>query len=98
MNILCVCGLGQGTSLILRIHVEAALKEMGVKAEVDHADVSSAGSAAADLILTSRELADSLRADGKEKANIVVVNNYFDKQEIRAALESALNRLSAEEG
>ncbi|EHL2549468.1 PTS ascorbate transporter subunit IIB, partial [Listeria monocytogenes] len=32
MKILAVCGLGQGTSLILRMNVETVLRDMGVDA------------------------------------------------------------------
>ena len=34
MKVLTVCGLGQGSSLILRMNVESVLKEMGVEADV----------------------------------------------------------------
>lgn len=40
MKILAVCGLGQGTSLILRMNVETVLRDMGVDADVEHIDVS----------------------------------------------------------
>lgn len=42
MKILAVCGLGQGTSLILRMNVETVLRDMGVDADVEHIDVSAA--------------------------------------------------------
>lgn len=60
MKILCVCGLGQGTSLILRMNVENVLRELGISADVEHTDVSSASSMNADYIITSNELAQSL--------------------------------------
>lgn len=87
MKILCVCGLGQGTSLILRMNVEAVLNEMGIAADVEHMDVSSATGVAADYIVTNNELAQSL--DGVN-AKVILVNNYFDKSEIKTALEKSL--------
>lgn len=84
MKILCVCGLGQGTSLILRMNVEAVLREMGIQADVEHMDVSSAAGTSADYIITSNELAQSL---GGTDAKVVIVDNYFDQQEIKNALE-----------
>ncbi len=84
MKILCVCGLGQGTSLILRMNVEAVLREMGIQADVEHMDVSSAAGTSADYIITSNELAHSL---GGTDAKVVIVDNYFDQQEIKNALE-----------
>lgn len=87
MKILCVCGLGQGTSLILRMNVETVLKEMGVQADVEHTDVSTASSMAADYIVTSNELAQSLQG---HTAKIVIVNNYFDLKEIEQNLQEAM--------
>ena len=77
MKILCVCGLGQGTSLILRMNVENVLKEMGIEAEVENTDVSSASAERPDYIITSNELAQSL---GDHSSKIIIVNNFFDTQ------------------
>jgi PTS system ascorbate-specific IIB component len=87
MKILCVCGLGQGTSLILRMNVETVLRELGVNADVEHTDVSSASSESPDFIITSNELAQSLTGSS---AKVVIVNNYFDNNEIKTALEQHL--------
>jgi len=88
MKILCVCGLGQGTSLILRMNVDTVLRQMGIQADVDNTDVSSASSERPDLIITSNELAESLLG---HSSKIVIVNNYFDLNEIRQALEGHFN-------
>ncbi|MGI2329205.1 PTS sugar transporter subunit IIB [Planococcus sp. YIM B11945] len=87
MKILCVCGLGQGTSLILRMNVEQALNEKGIMADVEHIDLSSASSMSADYIFTSNELAESL---GDHAGKVIIVNNYFDMDEINAAIEANL--------
>lgn len=85
MKILCVCGLGQGTSLILRINVENVLREMGIEADVENTDVSSASAEHPDYIITSNELAQSLEG---HSSKIIIVNNYFDTNEIKTALEA----------
>jgi PTS system ascorbate-specific IIB component len=87
MKILSVCGLGQGTSLILRMNLETVLREMGINADVEHTDVSSASSMPADYIVTSNELAESLQG---VSAKIIIVNNYFDLKEIKEKLQAAL--------
>ncbi|PLR75954.1 PTS ascorbate transporter subunit IIB [Bacillus sp. V3-13] len=84
MRILCVCGLGQGTSLILRMNVETVLRDIGIAADVEHTDVSSASSMSADYIVTSNELSQSLT---NTVAKIIIVQNYFDLNEIKTALE-----------
>lgn len=92
MKILAVCGLGQGTSLILRMNVEAVLAQMGIDADVEHIDVSSAKSMPADLILTTRELADTLHESGSN-VPVAIVNNYFDQAEITSVLTEAFAAL-----
>lgn len=89
MKILAVCGLGQGTSLILRMNVETVLRDMGVDADVEHIDVSAARSMNVDIIVTSQELAETLGTD--TSAKVVIVNNYFDNAEIKNALSAAIN-------
>ncbi|MCT2345854.1 PTS sugar transporter subunit IIB [Niallia taxi] len=88
MKILCVCGLGQGTSLILRMNVETVLSELGIEADVDNTDVSSATSERADFIITSNELAQSLE---DHAGKILIVNNYFDLTEIKQVLGGCIN-------
>lgn len=85
MKILCVCGLGQGTSLILRMNVETALRDLGIQADVENTDVSSASSESPDFIITSNELSQSLEG---HSSKIIIVNNYFDMNEIKTALEN----------
>lgn len=89
MKILAVCGLGQGTSLILRMNVETVLRDMGVDADVEHIDVSAARSMNEDIIVTSQELAETLGND--TNAKVIIVNNYFDNAEIKNALSTAIN-------
>ncbi|PTX58495.1 PTS system IIB component (L-Asc family) [Melghirimyces profundicolus] len=86
-KVLAVCGLGQGTSLILKMNIEQVLNEQGVQAEVEHVDVSAASSMTADLIVTSRELAQNLQ---NQETRVVTVQNFFDVEEIRSALQEHL--------
>ncbi|MCZ7833732.1 PTS sugar transporter subunit IIB [Atlantibacter hermannii] len=86
MKILTVCGLGMGSSLILRMNVETVLKKHGVEANVEHMDVSAAASANADLVITNAELVGNLQ---HLSCPVVVVNNYIDTNEITQALVKA---------
>ena len=63
MKILAVCGMGLGTGLLLRMQAEKALRELGIQADVEVADIGTARALAssADLILTSEELAAAAR-------------------------------------
>lgn len=85
MKIVAVCGMGIGTSVLLKMNTEKALDDLGIDATVEAADISTAKGAAsdADLILTSAELAEEI---GDVSAKIVVIDNFFDITEISEKL------------
>ena len=89
MKIVAICGAGIGTSGILKVNAERALERLDIEAEVSASDVASLAVAAADaqVILTSPELVSHI---GATNADIVVINNYFDLEEIMQKLEDAL--------
>jgi PTS system ascorbate-specific IIB component len=89
MKIVAICGAGIGTSEILRVNAVRALERLDIEAEVIATDVASVGVAAADaqVILTSPELVGAI---GRTNADIVVVENYFNLEEITAKLERAV--------
>ena len=58
MKIIAVCGMGIGTSVLLKMNAEKVLEALGVTAEVQAADISKAKREGheADIILTTPEL------------------------------------------
>ena len=93
MRIVAVCGVGVGTSAILKTNAERALDRLGLSADVSASGLADIAAVAADaqVILTSTELADEVRrAVGRSYAEIVEVVNYFDVEEIGAKLEASL--------
>ena len=87
MKILAVCGMGFGSSMMLKMTLEKVLKEKGIKADVQTADFSTAGSESADLIFTNEEFGRQL-AGGV--VPVVAIKNIVDVNEVREKLESAL--------
>lgn len=89
MKIVVMCGIGLGTSAILKVNAERALERLDIDASVQATDVGGVRAAAADaqVILTSSELVDAI---GTTNADVIVINNYFDVDEIEAKLEIAL--------
>ena len=88
MKILAVCGMGFGSSMMLKITIEKILKEKGITADVETADFTTASSNNADIIFTNEEFAKQLEGG---KAKVVSVKNIADANEVRGALESILN-------
>ena len=89
MKILAVCGMGLGTGLLLRMQAEKALRELGIQADLEVADIGTARALAstADLILTSEELAPQL---GQVKPPIVTISNFIDLREMVDKLRAAM--------
>ncbi len=83
-NILVVCGNGLGTSLMMEMAVKEVLKKMGVEANVNHEDLSSAMSSQADIWVAAKDVAKQLDEAGKQ--NIVSLTNIFDKEDIQKQL------------
>ncbi|WP_394551127.1 PTS sugar transporter subunit IIB [Agromyces sp. MMS24-JH15] len=93
MRIVAVCGVGIGTSAILKLNAERALQRLGLDADVSASGLEDVAVAAEDaqIVLTSSELVDAVRAAlGRSGTEVVVVSNYFDVDEISRQLDSAL--------
>ena len=90
MKIIAVCGMGIGTSVLLKMNIDNALEKLGVDADVEAADISTARGAAsmADLVMTSAELVDQL---GDVDVPVVVVDNFVDAAEVEAKLVDQLD-------
>lgn len=86
VSVVCVCGMGLGSGLLIRMGVERVLKRNGLTERdfrVEVADISTARASAPDIFVTSTEFAASLR-DGP--AQVVEVRNLFDEQELESKL------------
>ncbi len=89
MKALAVCGFGVGSSMILKMSLEKAFRELGISAEVENTDINDARGAGADVIFTSFELAEELRSS----VNVPVysVKRYMDVAEVKAAVEKYIS-------
>ena len=90
VDILTVCGVGSGSSLILRMYVEDVLEEFGVRYRVQAGQVSEAKGSKADLILCSNEF---LTVTQGATARVVPIKNFTDKNELRETLRPVLIEL-----
>ncbi len=87
LSVLAVCGAGMGSSLILRTTAQKALEQMGVPAEIDHADVGSARGRRVDLVIAQ---ASYLSEVGDIAPLAVPITSFVDVKHVRARLEDAL--------
>ena len=89
MKIVAVCGMGIGTSVLLKMNAEQVLRDMGVEGDVEAADIGVARGAAqsADIVLTSDELAGEI---GEVPAKVIIIDNFVDMDEIKEKLSAAI--------
>ena len=88
IKIVTVCGFGIGTSLILKMSTEKALKQMNIEGEVECTDRTSAKSLAADVYLTSKAIALELISEVNRP--VIVIKSFLDVDEIMTKLQEVL--------
>lgn len=75
-----VCGFGCGSSLMLRMNVEAIAKAHGIDIEAFCGDVGSCCANDCDVIFISKELGERIK--DRATAPVVEFNNFMDKAEV----------------
>ncbi|TFC17362.1 PTS sugar transporter subunit IIB [Cryobacterium algoritolerans] len=90
MKIIAVCGMGIGTSVLLKMNTEKVLRKLGIDADVEAADIGVARGMArdAEIVLTSEDLAAQI---GDVSATVIVIDNFFDLVEIEDKLTAAID-------
>ena len=82
-KIMCCCGQGLGSSLIIRMNVEKVLKKMGKGGiDVAHASLSDVNPSSADLFVVGADLAEFTH----DFPHIVLLNNIVSAQELEEKL------------
>ena len=83
-KIIVACNSGLGTSLMIRLNVEALLKEWGLKAWVEHTDISSVDTFDADLIIGSNYVMESLQL--AKDVEVIGLDDITDRQYLKSRL------------
>ena len=90
IKVLCACGNGMGTSLMMKLKVEKILKEIqNQPVSVNSCSVSEAETQAAnyDMIVCSTHLADSFAG---KNVKVLALKNILDEAEITKKLKEIL--------
>ena len=89
MKIVAVCGMGIGTSVLLKMNIEKVLVQLGLEATVEAVDMSTARSAGfeANIVMTTPDLVDKLQG---LPAEIIEVDHFFDLEELQTKLTKSL--------
>lgn len=90
INILTVCGVGSGSSLILRMYVEDVLEELGTKYKVAAGQASEAKGTTADIVMCAEEFYSVVK---DSPAQVVTIRSFTNKDELREKLREVLTRM-----
>jgi PTS system ascorbate-specific IIB component len=90
MNIVTVCGMGMGSSLVLKMNIDDILKRKGIKADVEACDLGSLVGKVADIVVTTNEL--KLQVEDKGY-NVVYVRSVIDKIALEEILLDVVKKL-----
>lgn len=97
LNILMVCGAGLGSSFACQMSTEDVLKKLGVAANLDHSDISSAISYKPDIIMTAMNFKSQFEkySIDESKTTIIYLKNIVSKAEIEEKLTPILKLMGA---
>lgn len=87
LDILAVCGAGMGSSLILRMTAEKAVKSLGLDATVRHTDVGSARGETPDVVIGQETYLSEL---GNIAPVMVSISNFVDVDHVKNRLAEGL--------
>ncbi|EQA6114952.1 PTS sugar transporter subunit IIB [Listeria monocytogenes] len=90
MEILTVCGMGFGTSLMLLMEIQDMAKKHGFTVGGEATDLSSAKGRKCDIIVASSEIAKELAEE--EEVKVVPIINILDKKEIEEKVLPAIKQ------
>ena len=88
IKVVTVCGNGIGSSLLLRLKVEAIAKDLGIEVEAESCDSNAAVGKNADV--TVKEFKDIF----PETANVCIVESYTNRKKIEPVLAPVLQEMS----
>lgn len=86
LKIITVCGLGVGSSLIMKMTVDSAMKQLGVPCSIEHWDMGTVKGKPCDFIVTT----EGFRKSFAHENNVIFVNNIVDVNEMKEKLAAYL--------
>ena len=89
MKFIAVCSFGVGSSMILRMSIEKAVRRLGIVAEAENIDISSAKGIPCDAVFTSIQIAEEI--GDSWKVPVYGVKRYMDVDEVTQAVQKYLD-------
>lgn len=85
-KVMCCCGSGLGSSMMVQMNIEKALKKLGISGvTAEHTSLSEVSPASADLFVVGKDIAPQL----KSYPRLVVLDKIMSMKELTEKLEQA---------
>lgn len=85
-SVMCCCGSGLGSSMMVEMNIEKALKKLGITGvSAGHTSLSEVSPASADLFVVGKDIAPQL----KDYPRVVVLQKIMSMNELTEKLEKA---------
>lgn len=78
-KIITVCGLGVGSSLILKMTVDTVMTQLGIECIIQHWDMGTVKGIPCDMIVTTESFREKFEGNDK----VIFVKNIMDVNEIK---------------
>lgn len=92
-SVMCCCGSGLGSSMMVQMNIEKALKNLGIDGvTAGHTSLSEISPASADLFVVGKDIAPQL----KDYPRVIVLQKIMSMQELTGKLEKAFQEESDE--
>jgi len=91
VKILVCCGSGLGSSFMIEMNINKVLAELGVQAEVEHSDLSSAKGMKANIYVGTRDIASQLES---LEGEVVSLNSMIDLAELKEKMRAVLIKMN----
>lgn len=86
LKVITVCGLGVGSSLIMKMTATTAMQQLGIKCSIEHWDMGTVAGKPCDLIITSDEFEKNFAGDDR----VAYVKNFVDVAEMKEKIKENL--------
>ncbi len=88
-KVMCCCGSGLGSSMMVQMNIEKALKKLGIEGvSAEHTSLSEVSPTSADLFVVGKDIAPQL----KDYPRVVVLQKIMSMKELTEKLEKAFNQ------
>jgi PTS system ascorbate-specific IIB component len=90
MRIATLCGMGFGTSMMLKLYIDEILRAEGIRAETLPWDLGTFKGQQADIVVAPTDMEMHLK---NTRAKVVLIRNLVDKKEIKEKVLQAIQEV-----